>query len=611
MRACIIAQLGAGRTAGMKLAGWFLSWLQWHEHCMTSTAEPQNPVRSTARLPSWLPAFFVSALLSLIVISPFFWLGSATGHDFLFHVSSWLDAAGQWKQGVLYPRWTEWANYGFGEPRFIFYPPFSWMLGAGLGFVLPWSAAPAAFIALVQTFSGLSAFLLARRILPKRSALFCVACYVVNPYALVIIYIRSDFAELLANAFFPLLLLAALQICELMEMTERPAGAFRQWAIAAFGAVLAAIWLCNAPAGVIACYSSATVFGFAAAAQKSWQPVLRGAASVALGLGLAGFYIVPAAYEQRWVNIAQALSTGLLPSENFLFTVINDPEHTLFNWIASTIAVSMMILTGLAAVRAHRDGPDRESALENKLWRMLLLLAGLATFFMMRFTTILWEHLPKLRFVQFPWRWMAILAVPFAIFVGSAMGRKRWGWVWIVVTFSMIGAMGAGLVHQGWWNKDDVSFLRRAITSGEGFDGTDEYDPAGDDHTNVPEKKAPEAQVMDTDSTPGPNTPAKVRVERWTPEEKAVTVNTKEPFALGLRLLNYPAWQVRVNGAVVTPLSGEDYNQMLVPVPAGESQIRVRFTRTWDRMLGDLLSLVSALTGLGLLIVERRATHRT
>ncbi|MGC2754528.1 MAG: hypothetical protein WCA40_19375, partial [Candidatus Acidiferrum sp.] len=76
-------------------------------------------------------------------------------------------------------------------------------------------------------------------------------------------------------------------------------------------------------------------------------------------------------------------------------------------------------------------------------------------------------------------------------------------------------------------------------------------------------------------------------------------------------LLNYPAWQVRVNGAVVTPLSGEDYNQMLVPVPAGESQIRVRFTRTWDRMLGGLLSLVSALTVLGLLIVERRATHRT
>ncbi|MGC2527403.1 MAG: 6-pyruvoyl-tetrahydropterin synthase-related protein [Candidatus Acidiferrum sp.] len=568
---------------------------------MTSSTEPQNPVRSTARLHGWLPAIFVSAFISLIIVSPFFRLGSATGHDFLFHISSWMDAAGQWKEGIFYPRWTEWANYGFGEPRFIFYPPFSWMLGAVLGFLVPWTAVPGVFIALVQTFSGLSAFALARRILPERAALFCAACFVANPYALVIIYLRSDFAELLANAFFPLLFLAAFQICELMESPQQVPGSSKSRAIVFFAVVLAAIWLSNAPAGVIACYSSVAVFGFAALSRKAWQPLLRGAAGLALGLGLAGFYILPAAYEQRWVNIGEALASGLLPSENFLFTVINDPEHTLFNWIVSSIAIFLMVFAGVAALAAHRARRESEGAVENRLWQALLLLAGLASALMFRFTSIFWSALPKLRFVQFPWRWMAILAVAFAIFVGAAMGRKRWGWMWAVVTFAVIGAGGTGLVHQAWWYRGDIPILRQAIASGEGFEGTFEYDPTGDDHTNVPVQKAPEVQVMDTDSTPGPNTAPVVRVDRWAPEEKEVTVKTKDPFALGLRLLNYPAWRVTVNGAVVTPLNGEDYNQMLVELQPGESHIQARFVRTWDRTVGDCGSLASAFIGLWLL----------
>ena len=579
---------------------------------MTSPREPVNPQSAQARIRGWLPAILISVLISLTIVSPFFWLGNATGHDFQYHAASWLDAAGQWKEGIVYPRWTEWADYGFGEPRFIFYPPFSWMLGASLGSVLPWNHVPIFFIVLAQTFAGLSAFALARRMLPRRAALFCVAFYAANPYALLIVYMRSDFAELLANAFFPLLFLLVLQICELVE---RPASKAPQklarLTIVWFAVVFAAIWLSNAPAGVIASYSSFAVFGFAAFTRKSWQPLVRGMAGLALGFGLAGFYILPAAYEQRWVNIGQALSAGLLPTENFLYTVINDPEHTLFNWIASTIAILLTVLTGLAALRARRKEQNSESSVERRVWLVLLLLAGLATLLMLRFTSPLWAVLPKLRFVQFPWRWMSLLAVVFAVFVGSAMGRRRWGWAWAVITFALIGGTAVVLVQRGWWDTQDIPALRAAIASGVGFDGTDEYDPAGDDHTNLP-TKSPKAIVMDTDSIPGPNSIPKIRVERWSPEDKEVAVSSREPFFLGLRLLNYPAWRAEVNGSAVTPRSGDDYNQMIVPVPAGESHVSVRFVRTWDRTLGGGLSLLSALAALGLLVsgIRRGSTRR-
>jgi uncharacterized membrane protein len=577
---------------------------------MTFPGKALSPQSGQSRIRGWIPAILISLLISLAIVSPFFWLGNATGHDFQYHAASWLDAAGQWKEGVIYPRWTEWADYGFGEPRFIFYPPFSWMLGASLGSILPWNHVPIFFIVLVQTLAGLSAFALARRLLPKRAALFCVACYAANPYTLLIVYMRSDFAELLANAFFPLLFLLTLQIGELLENPATSQRSTTPRVIASFAAVFAAVWLSNAPAGVIASYSSFAVFGFAALTRKSWHPLIRGIVGLALGFGLASFYILPAAYEQHWVNIAQALSPGLLPSENFLYTIINDPEHTLFNWIASTIAILLVIFTGLAALRARGEPQADNTVLQNKVWLALLLLAGLSTVLMLRLTSPLWAVLPKLRFVQFPWRWMSLLAMVFAVFLGSAMGRKRWGWVWAMATFALIGTTAVVLVERGWWDTQDIPALRAAIANGEGFDGTDEYDPVGDDHTNIP-TKSPQAMVMDTDSIPGPNSRPTIRVERWSPEDKEVSVSAREPFFLGLRLLNYPAWQAEVNGVAVVPRGGDDYNQMIVPVPAGESHVRVRFARTWDRTLGGGLSLLSALAALGLLVtgIRRRSTR--
>jgi hypothetical protein len=147
--------------------------------------------------------------------------------------------------------------------------------------------------------------------------------------------------------------------------------------------------------------------------------------------------------------------------------------------------------------------------------------------------------------------------------------------------------------------------LRRAIAHGEGFEGTDEYDPAGDDHTNIL-TKSPEAIVMDTDSMQGPVTKPNIHVDHWTPEEKEVSVSSQQPFFLGLRLLNYPAWRVEVNGTRVKPESGEDYSEMIVPVAAGESHVRVRLTRTWDRTLGGLLSVASAVFLLWLLVAGMR-----
>ncbi len=563
---------------------------------MTILVEQRNRLKAPADFRGWLAALGVSLGTALLVIAPFFWLGNASGHDFGFHAASWLDAAGQWKEGIAYPRWTEWANHGFGEPRFIFYPPLSWMLGAALGFVAPWNSVPGVFIVIVQTIAGLCAFVLGRRFLPRGAALFGAACYAANPYALLIVYLRSDFAELLACALLPLVLLGALQVCGLMEIRGRS----HPRAVAIFAVVFAAVWLANAPAGVLASYSVMFIFVWAAFTEGSSRPLWRGAAGVALGFGLASFYLLPAAYEQRWVNIAQALSPGLQPSDNFLYTMTNDPEHNVFNWIASSTAILLIVMTGIASIAAHQRAAKEEQGGEaRKLWRVLLGLSAAATLLMIRISAILWEQLPKLRFVQFPWRWMAILAVPYAIFLAQAVTRRKTGWIWGVVALAVAGGTGTVLVQQAWWDSEDIPVLREAIANDQGFEGTDEYDPLGDDRSNLPEK-APAVQILPAEESEGRAPQARIAIQKWTAEERIVAVISNEPLRVGLRLLNYPAWRLEVNGKAVTPQRTETNGQMILLLSPGTQRITARFVRTPDRTLGSAISVLSVLALLAL-----------
>jgi hypothetical protein len=548
----------------------------------------------------WLIAFLLSLIISLAIVAPFLWRGSASGHDFEFHATSWLDVAGQWKQGILYPRWTESANHGFGEPRFIFYPPLSWLLAPALSLFIPWDYVPAAFIILVQTFAGLSAFAFARRLLPRGSALFAAACYAANPNALLILYFRSDFAELLASAFFPLLFLAALELADFLETSK--ATWLRRTVF--FAAVLAAVWLANAPAGVMATYSVTVIFIWAALVRRTLTPLLRGAAGLTLGFALAAFYILPAAFEQRWINIAQVLSTGLLPSENFLYTVANDPEHTWFNYIASTIAVSLIVLTGLAAIATRRRTDHTGSNNHQRsVWLVFLLLAAVATALMLRPSLLVWELLPKLRFVQFPWRWMSILTIPLVYYLAVSFSDLKLRPISIIVAVALSTGTAVFLAQHTWWDDEDMSTLRASIASGEGFDGTDEYDPIGDDHYNLP-ANAPRTQLLpsvndhDTQSPQNQSPSSHVVIERWTAERKQIRVDSPRPSRLALRLLNYPAWQVEINGSRVQPQSADDTGQMLIPVAQGQSRIVVHLTRTWDRTAGAGISIVALLAAI-------------
>ena len=508
---------------------------------------------------------------ALAVVVPWLFLGIPSGHDFEFHVNSWMEVLGQWKQGIVYPRWAALAHFGYGEARFMFYPPISWLLGALLGALLPWKLAPAAFVFVALTLSGCSMFLLARRYLVRPDAIFAAALYAANPYYLVIVYWRSAFAELLAGALLPLLL---LQILELPDTRHR--------AVIPLGLLVAAAWLINAPSAVMINYSLAFLIAVVAILRRSPQVLLYGAAAIILGAGLAAFYIVPAAYEQKWVAIAQVLAPGVRPQDNFLFTILEDIDHNRFNFLVSLVAAAQIVmLAGAALLSRLRRRESPQLGWTIAAWSLLSVLL------MFSFTFSLWQHLPKLRFVQLPWRWLLCLNVPFALL--TTMAWRRWA-ARAVVCAAMLFVLVIAWhrIQAPWWDTSaDLNEMLDNQQDGSGYEGTDEYVPTGADPYEIDKN----ARRVTFDGAGR----SRIEVKQWGAESKFFIADVTSPGKLVLRLFNYPAWRVEVNGHPVASETREITGQLTIPVETGQNQVRITFIRTWDRTAGGLISAATVL----------------
>jgi len=75
-----------------------------------------------------------------------------------------------------------------------------------------------------------------------------------------------------------------------------------------------------------------------------------------------------------------------------------------------------------------------------------------------------------------------------------------------------------------------------------------------------------------------------------------------------LRLFNYPAWKVDVNGRPTEAQTIAVTGQMMIPIPAGENQVQIRFARTGDRILGGFISLATVILLIAVLLFTRPLT---
>ncbi len=571
------------------------------------------------------PAFIL--LAAAIAASPVLLHGPFCGDDFQFHLISWLDAQQSWRAGIPYPHWAPSPNYGAGEPRFLFYPPLTWMVGAALGLVLPWAWVPVTLIFLLLAATGFATRALACRLLAEAPATAAAIAAIFCPYALFTSYGRSAFAELAGGFWLPLLILFATRDRTPSAPTWRRAldGSTLPLAL-----VLGGAWLSNAPVGVMSSYLLAAVALASAILARSWFPIVRAGIAFTLGLAAIAAYLLPAAYEQRWVDILEATGVtdepGFLIENHWLFVLkphfglnSNNDDHPF----VSIVVLSMIILALVSAGIVFRNLKSGDAA-TRRIWIILAAIPIVILFLQLQPSLPLWNHLPKLRFLQFPWRWLVVLEAPMGIFLAAALWRLK--------SYKLVVPLGVILVAVSMFyatrtffrpcapNADLASLLARH-DSGIGFWGAYEYAPPGADNSLVP-TGLPDACLtarydVDLGVAPTPNDDPVWRPEqgsclatatalRPSPEHLEVTfVAPKAGFAI-LRLRAFPAWRIMVDGAPMQDAPKRVDGLFAVPVAAGLVRLTADWTTTPDVRIGRAITALSLLLIAVLWLAERR-----
>ncbi|HEY3825135.1 MAG TPA: 6-pyruvoyl-tetrahydropterin synthase-related protein [Bryobacteraceae bacterium] len=541
----------------------------------------------SSQKPLRIPVFIWIAGAAFLAAAPMLFLGNAWGYDFDFHTSMWMSAEQQFRHGILLPRWAAVPNAGFGEPSLIFYPPLSWMAGGVLGLILPWKFAACAYVFLALMLAGGAMWKLAADWLEPTGAVVAGILYALNPYLLATVYKRSDFGELLSGALFPLLIWAAIRI-----------GRDGPRMIPPLAITFAAIWLADLPAGMIASYSVALLAAVGSIRLRSPRPALLSSIAMVAAFASLAFFLLPAAWERQWVEIGLVFRPDWVPENNFVFMANPDPIMLLFSRAISAIAVLLVLAGAVAAVFSRRL-----RRLEPNIWYLLVALGGASAFLLFRPSWIVWQILPSLRYVEYPYRWLTPLAAVDAVLVAAAIGETSRKQLLQVAAVAGTGLIGVAMLFTVRWDSHN-RHMNEIVTDERnetGFRFTESKDwrlPLHSHPSGLPDFAPP---VAPSDNSQG------VRIDfmQLTPERKVFSVESPRPVLLKIKLLNYPAWQAKLNGRIVPLQTDPETGQMLLTSPSGFTRAEIAFTRTWDRTAGMVISYASILT-LALIGVIRR-----
>ena len=531
------------------------------------------------------------ALLTLLLVlpcaAPYFTNAQPNGHDVLQYLPRLVEFHENLRHGILLPRWAPDFGSGQGQPLFLLNPPLFYYISAlfhfaGFSFIASMNAA---CIVLILA-SAASMFLLARWYFGPAGGAIAAVAYVWAPYTLVDLYVRTAWAEFASFPFYPL---------AIYGFARHAAEGNRKYLVLG-SLAYAAIWYAHSPAALLFSPLLGAFVVFLSWRARSPRLLLAHGTALAGALLLAAVIWLPASTEAAYTH-SDRLREGPLKYSNHYVTpkqffatewgygvsVAGDQDGMPF-----MLGWPLLIVAACAAIHIARS--------ESEQWKQwLAFFAGAVVvlcFLMTQRAHALWDALPQLQYVAFPWRLLAPVTFCLALLSGAVvLAAQHVSMRWRNVAYAAILAiLVLGTVRHakpsGYLTLDEHLWTPRQIAAHGAVAGTFEtFEPRW-----VKERPTYTAgQIVVTRGS------ASATVANRTPQSYVAFVRAASESELELPLAYFPGWRVRVNGLAQPVDTPSPMGRMRVTVPPGDHRVAATFERTPVRWAADLTSLAAAI----------------
>lgn len=580
---------------------------------------------------NWAPVLAV-VLLTLLAVTPLLQADMPCTHDGGLHYYRVVALRHAVANGLLYSRYVPDLAFGYGYPFFNYREPVPYYLTLALYLLgLPLPVALNAIYVLGILGSALGAYLLARDLFGPLGGVVAAVAYAYAPYQFLDALLRGNAPESLALSLLPFILWAFRRLVL--------GGRCRDVALGM--ALLAVLILTHNISTllfvpVLVLYLALLVGVYGRRSRPLWVVMaLLGA------FGLTAFFWMPALFEQQYVQLHMSRVTR---NNDFHYNFVELGEIFAPPTPVDTSLLNppMRVSIGLGlvgfGVLGWLVGNVRVRDLERRATlSFLFVIAAVMIWLCTESSMWVWENMPLLPFVQFPWRLVGRVSLPLALLSGALFvpsvcsnaevnrGRfvqlpntvvVKYMLFFICVSALILLALPSLYPPHGYCKSTPYPTIE-GVFRYERESGLVGVDPEGS-YFPVWVEERPNASLLEGqyaagepvrrfDETALPAGAVVISAD-YGPNRARIELETPKEFHARYLVFYFPGWRVWMDGRSVPVSPSKPEGLLTFTVPTGRHVVDVRFTETPLRLVADGISLATLVAiGVGLLLARRPA----